>query len=79
MTCVQRRGGSNVAVTGMTDPRGTEEYNLALGDRRAQTVAGYMGSLGVSDVSTSSVGEEYARGSDEQGFANDRRAEIQTR
>jgi peptidoglycan-associated lipoprotein len=78
-SCVQRRGSADVAVTGMTDPRGTEEYNLALGDRRAQTVAGYMGSLGVSGVATSSVGEEYARGSDEQGFARDRRAEIQAR
>ncbi len=75
-SCAQRTHGQ-VAVTGMADSRGTEEYNLALGDRRARTVAGYMGSLGVGNVQTSSVGEEYAQGSDESGFARDRRAELQ--
>jgi len=76
--CVRERGMSGVRVTGYTDPRGTEEYNLALGDRRARSVEQYMGSLGVEKgkLSTSSMGEEMARGDDESGWAKDRRVEF---
>ncbi len=47
-------------VEGHCDQRGTEEYNLALGDRRAQTVRAYLLAGGVSDrrMSTLSLGEE---------------------
>ena len=78
--CLNRRTGT-AAVTGMTDPRGTEEYNLALGDRRARTVSQYMGNLGVegSRMQVHSVGEEYADGEDESGWSRDRRAEIELR
>ena len=78
--CVQRRTGQ-AAVTGMTDPRGTEEYNLALGDRRARTVTQYMGNLGVegSRMQVHSVGEEYASGEEESGWSRDRRADIELR
>lgn len=78
--CVNR-GQGNVTVTGMADPRGTEEYNLALGDRRARTVTGYMANLGVDDarLRVRSVGEEMASGEDESGWARDRRAEIEAR
>jgi peptidoglycan-associated lipoprotein len=72
-----RRSGAR--VTGMTDDRGTEEYNLALGDRRASTTARYLSNLGVDNVETHSLGEEQARGDEESGWANDRRAEIQIR
>lgn len=65
-----------VRVTGMTDPRGTEEYNLALGERRARTVTQYLSNLGVDQTQVSSVGEEMASGEDEPGWARDRRAEI---
>jgi len=79
-SCLSRRSGQ-AAVTGMTDPRGTEEYNLALGDRRARTVSQYMGNLGVegSRMQVHSVGEEYADGEDESGWSRDRRAEIELR
>jgi peptidoglycan-associated lipoprotein len=61
-------------LTGACDPRGTEEYNIALGERRAQSVRGYMKSLGMdpSQISITSVGEEMATGSDEASWALDR-------
>lgn len=73
--CLTQRNNA-ARVTGMTDPRGTEEYNLALGDRRARTVAQYLTNLGVDQSRPHSVGEEMASGTDESGWANDRRAEI---
>jgi peptidoglycan-associated lipoprotein len=76
--CIRERSMGGVKVTGYTDPRGTEEYNLALGDRRARSVEQYMGSLGVEKgkLSTASMGEEMARGEDEGGWAKDRRVEF---
>ena len=61
-------------LTGATDPRGTEEYNLALGERRAQIVERYLTSLGVGKqrVTVTSVGEEMAKGTDEKSWAEDR-------
>ena len=61
-------------LTGACDPRGTEAYNMALGERRARSVRSYMGALGfdTSQVSTTSVGEEYATGTDEVSWARDR-------
>ena len=61
-------------LTGACDPRGTEEYNIALGERRAQSVRGYMNSLGMGggQISVTSVGEEMATGTDEAGWARDR-------
>ncbi len=76
--CARERGMSAVKVTGYTDPRGTEEYNLALGDRRAPSVTQYMESLGSAKngVSAASMGEEMARGDEEAGWAKDRRVEF---
>jgi peptidoglycan-associated lipoprotein len=76
--CLTARN-AGAQVTGMTDPRGTEEYNLALGDRRARTAAQYLTNLGVDDVSTHSVGEEHARGDEDSEWAEDRRADVRTR
>jgi peptidoglycan-associated lipoprotein len=66
--------GLSLLLTGAADPRGTEEYNIALGERRAQSVRSYLISLGLdgSRVSTTSVGEEMATGTDEAGWARDR-------
>jgi len=69
-----------VHLTGLTDPRGTEEYNLALGDRRAQAAKKYLDTLGLeSTMSASSMGEELATGSDEATWGRDRRVEFQER
>lgn len=75
--CIQGNGSAH-HVTGRADPRGTEEYNLALGDRRARAVRQYLNSLGVN-VTSSSRGEEDASGSDEASWGNDRRADFETR
>jgi peptidoglycan-associated lipoprotein len=64
----------------LTDPRGTEEYNMALGDRRAQSAKTYMKALGVAaELSASSMGEEIASGTDEGSWARDRRVDIRER
>lgn len=61
-------------LTGACDPRGTEEYNIALGERRATSVRDYMRALGLdlAQLSTRSVGEELATGTDEVTWAKDR-------
>ena len=70
----------NVSVTleGHTDERGTREYNLALGERRANAAKNYLASLGVpaSRIRTVSYGKErpIAMGSNEQAWAQNRRA-----
>ncbi len=68
----------NVTIQGHTDERGTREYNLALGERRAIAAKNYMVSLGVpaSRINVVSFGKErpVALGSDEQAWAQNRRA-----
>jgi peptidoglycan-associated lipoprotein len=79
-SCVRERGIKAVHLTGLTDPRGTEEYNLALGDRRAQSAQQYMKSLGAeAEVTYSSMGEELASGTDEGGWAKDRRVDVRAK
>ena len=73
--CYRTQGlPARLHLTGATDPRGTEEYNIALGDRRAQAVRAYLVSLGIDGgrIGVTSVGEEMAEGSDEAGWARDR-------
>jgi peptidoglycan-associated lipoprotein len=79
--CIQSRDIPHVRVVGHCDPRGTEEYNLALGDRRARTVQTFMGRLGVdnSRMTTQSMGEEMARGTDDSSWVQDRRVEFEER
>lgn len=81
VNCMRERSISAVQVTGMADPRGTEEYNLALGTRRANATRDHLVRLGVErrSVSTHSVGEERATGSDEYSWSRDRRAEVTER
>lgn len=79
-TCLRSRKARGVHLTGLTDPRGTEEYNLALGERRAQSAQQYMKSLGFEgDVTSSSMGEEQATGTDESGWARDRRVDFKVK
>jgi peptidoglycan-associated lipoprotein len=67
-------------VEGHADERGSTEYNLALGQRRAETVRDFMTSYGVdgSRIMTISFGEErpIVEGSDEAAWAKNRRAEF---
>ncbi len=71
---------SNVTVTieGHTDERGTREYNLALGERRAQAARNVLVALGIpaSRISTISYGKERPAvpGSTEEAYAQNRRA-----
>jgi peptidoglycan-associated lipoprotein len=68
----------SVVIEGHADERGTREYNLALGDRRANAVREYLVSLGVAPhrVSTISYGKEMPEvlGSNAQSWARNRRA-----
>ena len=66
----------NVVVQGYCDKRGTAEYNLALGERRAEAVKQYLVSQGVcaSRIATVSYGKEYAfPGDTEEAYAKSRR------
>ncbi|TVV72310.1 peptidoglycan-associated lipoprotein Pal [Sphingomonas solaris] len=67
-----------VTLEGHADERGTREYNLALGDRRANSAKNYLASAGISAsrISTISYGKErpVASGSDESAWAQNRRA-----
>ena len=72
-----------IAIEGHTDERGGREYNLALGQKRAEAVRRAMGLLGVNDAQVEAVsfGKEKpaAQGSDEASLAKNRRAEIANR
>ncbi len=71
--------GKSMQIVGHADPRGEEEFNFGLGQRRAGAVAGYLKSAGLGEdrFSTTSRGELDATGTDEAGWAKDRRVEIQ--
>jgi peptidoglycan-associated lipoprotein len=70
----------NVLVEGHCDERGTEQYNLALGDRRANTAKEYLVTLGVDArrIRTVSYGEErpFDDGHDDSAWSKNRRAHI---
>jgi len=69
-----------VAIQGHTDERGTREYNLALGQKRAEAVRKALTTLGVNDAQLEAVsfGEEKPMnpGNDETAFGQNRRAEL---
>jgi peptidoglycan-associated lipoprotein len=64
---------------GHADPRGDEEYNVALGGRRSDAVANELiaRNLRRNQVSTTSRGEMDATGTNEAGWAQDRRVDVQ--
>jgi peptidoglycan-associated lipoprotein len=72
--------GYALVIEGHCDDRGTEQYNLALGERRAQIARTYLGSLGVeaTRLETVSYGEEkpFATGESEQAWSQNRRAHL---
>ncbi len=69
---------NNVQIAGNCDERGTEEYNLALGNRRANAAAAYLKAKGVAAarMTTISYGKDRptAQGSTEQAWAQNRNA-----
>jgi|DewCreStandDraft_4_1066084.scaffolds.fasta_scaffold00087_10 peptidoglycan-associated lipoprotein len=75
-----RRPGSKVQIEGHCDNRGSTEYNLALGERRALSVKAYLVKLGVEPdrMEVISYGEERPAdaGQSEEAFARNRRAEF---
>lgn len=76
------RVGGQYQIEGHCDERGSAEYNLALGDRRARAVRDYLISLGVDPaaLSTLSYGEErpFAEGHDESAWSQNRRGHFVT-
>jgi peptidoglycan-associated lipoprotein len=79
-TCVTTGPGKGkaLALVGRADPRGTEEYNLGLGAKRAKNVADYLSSLGVGapQLQQTTRGALDATGSDEASYKQDRRVDI---
>lgn len=70
--------GRTLRLVGRADPRGTREYNLGLGDRRAHTVSSYLARLGVASgqLATATRGDLDATGHDERAWREDRRVDI---
>ena len=79
-TYLTRYPTARVRLEGNTDERGSREYNIGLGERRAQTVRKALMLQGVTDlqIMTVSYGEErpVAEGSDESAYAQNRRVEL---
>ena len=75
-----KKSGSRIEIQGHCDERGTEEYNLALGQRRAEAARRYLVDLGVSSarIETNSFGESMpaVRGHDESAWKKNRRGEF---
>lgn len=71
--------GKAVSLIGRADPRGTEEYNLGLGSRRADSVSQYLKRLGVAatQLAVTTRGAIDATGTDEAGWKKDRRVDVQ--
>jgi peptidoglycan-associated lipoprotein len=78
-----RNTSARAVIEGSADERGSREYNLALGQRRAEAVRKALASQGVaaSRLEAVSIGEERPRnpGHDDAAWAENRRADIQFR
>ena len=70
--------GRQVQLVGRADPRGTTEYNMTLGARRAHNTKEFLANLGVGQpqMSETSRGELDATGTDENGWRKDRRVDV---
>jgi peptidoglycan-associated lipoprotein len=75
-----KNGDSKVVIEGHCDERGTAEYNMALGQRRAQETKNYLVNLGIKEprIKTISYGEERPLdpGHNEDAWAKNRRAHF---
>jgi peptidoglycan-associated lipoprotein len=80
-TCLTRGplAGRAIKLVGRADPRGTDEYNLGLGDRRANTVVNYLTRSGVkaSQLVATTRGELDATGTDDATWQKDRRVDLE--
>jgi peptidoglycan-associated lipoprotein len=78
--CLEEAPGVTIVIEGHCDERGTQEYNLALGEKRANTVRGYLRNLGidVSRMQTRSKGENepVCNGASEDCYAQNRRVQF---
>jgi len=79
-TWLKKNAQYNLLIEGHCDERGTEQYNLALGDRRANQAKEYLVTLGVdaARIRTVSYGEErpFDPGHDESAWAKNRRDHL---
>lgn len=77
---IRNNGDVTIQIEGHSDARGSVEYNLALGERRAKSVKSYLTSLGVDSkrLTIISYGEEkpLALGDSESDYAKNRRANF---
>lgn len=73
-----KKVGRVATLTGHTDPRGTQEYNLALSERRAQSVRDHLGRLGADGAKMTILprGALDAKGTDEPSWSQDRRVDF---
>jgi peptidoglycan-associated lipoprotein len=80
---LQSNGSQSVVIQGHCDERGTDEYNVALGERRAVSAKQYLSTLGVSEsrLSTVSYGEEkpFDPGHNEEAWSKNRRDHFVTK
>jgi peptidoglycan-associated lipoprotein len=77
--CLSKRGATALLIEGHCDERGTTEYNIALGARRADAVKRYLADFGVTaPIEAVSFGKELplASGSEDAAWAQNRRAEF---
>jgi peptidoglycan-associated lipoprotein len=70
--------GRKLGLVGRADPRGDSEYNMILGEQRADSVRVYLARLGVAEekMLLTSRGELDSEGKDEDGWKSDRRVDI---
>lgn len=70
--------GRQMRLVGHADPRGDEEYNMSLGNRRADNVKNAIVDAGLSgaQIATTSRGEMDATGTDEASWERDRRVDV---
>ncbi len=78
---MRRNPSLAIVIEGHCDNRGTTEYNLALGERRAESVKGFLIDLGIAEtrIRTISYGEErpLVPGDNEEAWAKNRRAHFE--
>jgi peptidoglycan-associated lipoprotein len=72
------KGSKGMRLVGHADPRGETEYNLALGQKRAGSVGEYLATKGLDKgrIQTLSKGAFEASGTDEDGWARDRKVDV---